>query len=174
MEARQLLSSTAKPLTTFENGAATPDLAPVHLQGSGLAQAWNAVHATGVTNIVKFALNDTDHFAGSQKFTLKNTGTEDVTYTLANQGALVAYTLNPGSNFLVPAAELEYVSRSAEVKFAESSVKVAAGQEVVVSFEVTAPSALSARRLPIYSGFIKLDGSNGDKMSLPYLGMAGR
>ena len=146
----------------------------MHQQGSGLAQAWNAVHATGLTDAIKFGLNDTDHFLGSHNFTIRNTGAKEVTYALGNRAALSAYTLNPGSNVPVPAEELEYFSRSAEVKFAEQKVTVAAGQQAVVSFSVTAPNALSTRRLPIYSGFITVDGSNGETLSLPYLGVAGR
>jgi hypothetical protein len=179
LEMKSLLASTSKPfstksLTIFDQNSASSELIPVHQQGSGLIQAWDAVRTTGLFDTIKFKLNDTDHFIGNHNFTVRNTGKEDVTYSVGHKGALTAYTLNPGSNAPVPPKELDLFPRYAEVKLAESIVTVKAGQKSVVSFSVTPPASLSAWRLPIYSGFIVLRGPTGEELSLPYLGVAGR
>lgn len=163
---RNLISTTAKPITTLNS----TDLEPVAHQGAGIIQAWDAVHSTGIVSTSKFALNDTDNFAGTQKFTIKNGGKEEVTYTLSNQVAASFNTFadrsSPPQLPPVPA-----IRQYANISFDQSRITLAPGQEAAVSFTVTPPT-LDTLRLPIYSGFVKLDGSDGKRLSIPYLGAA--
>jgi subtilisin family serine protease len=172
-ELRSLLASTSKPLTLLSRSNST-DLSPTPQQGSGIIQAWNAVHASGIPSVSKLVLNDTDHFERYHNFTIRNTGSQEVTYSLSSQGAPSFYTLNPGSNSPARPNQLQLFRQYADIMFSAAKITVGPGEEVKVTFQVSTPGAVNATRLPIYSGFIYLGGSNGEKLSLPYIGVAGR
>ncbi|KAJ4290416.1 hypothetical protein N0V90_010632 [Kalmusia sp. IMI 367209] len=166
-----VISATSNP-NLFNDGAETfPYLAPVAQQGSGIVQAYDAAYATTLLSVSSLSFNDTDNLIGTTNFTIQNTGDEDVTYSLANVIAATGYTLDPGSIFpaLFPN---ELTTTGAELEFSEAKVTVPAGGESVVSVSVV-PPALDESRLPVYSGYITLNGTNGDSLSLPYLGVAG-
>ena len=164
--------STAKPLD-FNNGNETfPYLAPVPLQGGGLAQAWTAAHSTIIPSTSKFIFNDTQHFVKSHRLSLRNTGSKEVTYALRNRGAATANTFDEGSR--VPAHAPELVQKYADINFSKSQVTVPAGGEAVISFSVTPPQGLVATRVPVYSGYIVLDSESGDKLSIPYMGVSAK
>jgi hypothetical protein len=173
-ELTNIISSTSKPISYLNDTRPIADLAPVAQQGPGLAQAYNAVHTSGVLSIAKLTLNDTDHFEQSHSFNVRNTGSKEVTYVLGHQGAGTAYTLLAGSIDIARRTQVEIVKSFATITFGQSNITVAPGAEAKITISVTPPSGLDAKRLPLYSGFITLDGSNGDKLSLPYLGVAGR
>lgn len=78
------------------NGVHPELLAPVPQQGSGLVQAWNAVHSTAELSIGNIAWNDTDHFVGNRTFSILNTGSEDAVFELSHRKAVTMYTLQQG------------------------------------------------------------------------------
>ncbi|KAH8674310.1 peptidase S8/S53 domain-containing protein [Xylariales sp. PMI_506] len=166
-----LLASTASPALLNDGTATYPALAPVAQQGAGLVQAYDAAYATTLLSVSSLAFNDTDHFVGTLNFTISNTGTDDVTYELSTVGAATGYTF---SDSLIPDIfpGLNLDDSYATVSFSESEVKVAAGSEVVVEVTVT-PPPIDGSLLPVYSGYINLNGSNGDALSLPYQGIVG-
>lgn len=170
-ELESVLSATSNP-NLFNDGATTsPFLAPVAQQGSGLLQAYDAAHTKTVLSVSSISFNDTDNIIETTNFTIKNTGTEEVTYSVANAIAASGYTLDTGSIFpgIFPN---ELVATGASLSFSEDKVTVPAGGEVAVEVTVT-PPGLAGERLPVYSGYITLNGTNGDSLSLPYLGVVG-
>ncbi|KAI1104682.1 subtilisin-like protein [Jackrogersella minutella] len=166
-----LLSATANPQLLNDGNQTFPTLAPVSQLGGGIVQAYDAAHATTLLSRSSLAFNDTDHFVDTLNFTIKNLGTEDVTYELGSVGASTGYTF---SDSIYPDTfpGLELTDEYANVALSESKVTVPGGDEVTVSVTVTPPT-LDATRLPVYSGYITLNGTNGDSLSLPYNGAVG-
>jgi subtilisin family serine protease len=81
---RQILSTTATPLP-FNNGSQTyPYLAPVVQQGGGLVNAYAVVHYTTMISPSTLALNDTANFNQTVEFTIANTDSTAVSYTLTH------------------------------------------------------------------------------------------
>ncbi|KAI0203660.1 peptidase S8/S53 domain-containing protein [Astrocystis sublimbata] len=166
-----LLTSTAKPLPSTSN--ANSVLAPVHLQGGGMAQISAAINASVIPSKTALLLNDTDHFVGSQSFKLRNTGSEDVTYRLGHLAVSTAYTLATSLQWVMTQAEIELVKNAAQIKFASDEVTVPARSEAEIQLDFTPPEGLDTKRVPVYSGYVTLSGDNGDKLGVPYLGVAG-
>ncbi|ETS76666.1 hypothetical protein PFICI_12053 [Pestalotiopsis fici W106-1] len=166
-----LLVATAAP-ANLNDGSGTYDiLAPVAQQGAGLVQAFDAAYATIIPSVSYLAFNDTDNFVSTLNFTITNTGSEDVTYDLSSVSAATGYTF---STSIYPDIfpGIEFTDDAATVAFGEDKVTVAAGSDAVISVTVTPPT-VDATRLPVYSGYINLNGSNGDSLSLPYQGIVG-
>lgn len=166
-----LLSATANPQLLNDGTATYSTLAPVMQLGAGIVQAYDAAYATTLLSKSSLAFNDTDNFVDTLNFTITNLGTEEVTYDLGSVGASTGYTFSD-SIYPDPFPGVELTDEYATVALSESKVTVAAGEEVTVSVTVT-PPALDASRLPVYSGYITLNGTNGDSLSLPYNGAVG-
>ncbi|PHH68024.1 hypothetical protein CDD82_899 [Ophiocordyceps australis] len=82
------------------------------------------------------------------------------------------YTLAPNSiyassfpNHVAPAA--------ARLSFEPDVLLVPAGQSRTVSLLLHPPTGLDASRLPLWSGYITVNASDGSVLSLPYQGLAG-
>ncbi|EUC27525.1 hypothetical protein COCCADRAFT_41775 [Bipolaris zeicola 26-R-13] len=168
---RNVLSATAKP-TNFNNGTATfPYLAPVPQQGSGMIQVYDAAHCTTLLSTSSLLLNDTAHFINSTRFYIHNTGDVDIVYRLSPKQAATAYTLP--SNSIYPANFPPALSEGhADIRFSEHAITVPAGQSKLVEISMTPPS-LDVARLGVYSGFIAIDATNGETLSLPFMGVSG-
>ncbi|KAI1333482.1 peptidase S8/S53 domain-containing protein [Xylariaceae sp. FL0016] len=166
-----LLSATSNPQLLNDGTTTYGQLAPVMQQGSGLVQAYDAAYATTLLSKSSLAFNDTDHLVDTLNFTISNLGTEEVTYELGSVGAATGYTF---STSIYPDVfpGLQLTDEYASVKLSESSVIVPAGSEATISVTVTPPE-LNATRLPVYSGYVTLNGTNGDSLSLPYNGAVG-
>ncbi len=166
-----LLSATANPQLLNDGTTTSPWLAPVVQQGAGVVQAYDAAYASTLLSTSSLAFNDTDNFVDTLNFTIQNLGDEDVTYELGSVGAATGYTF---STDIYPDffPGLELTGEFATVELSESKVTVPAGGDATVSVTVT-PPALNATRLPVYSGYITLNGTNGDSLSLPYNGAVG-
>ncbi|KAF2993337.1 hypothetical protein E8E14_000497 [Neopestalotiopsis sp. 37M] len=166
-----LLAATAAP-ADYNDGSGTYDiLASVAQQGGGLVQAFDAAYATIIPSVSYLAFNDTDNFVSTLNFTITNTGSEDVSYDLSAVSAATAYTF---STSIYPDIfpGLEVTDDAATVAFGEDKVTVAAGADAVITVTVT-PPAVDATRLPVYSGYINLNGTNGDTLSIPFQGIVG-
>jgi hypothetical protein len=167
-----LLSATANP-NIFQDGTkAYPYLAPVPQQGGGLVQAYDAAHISTLLSTSSLAFNDTENFNPTLNFTIKNLGYGDVTYSLANVGAATAYSLLPGDIFVQPFVN-DLLASYASLEFSSDKITVSGGGEETLTVTLTPPEGLDAGRLPVYSGYITLNGTNGDSLSLPYQGVVG-
>jgi hypothetical protein len=165
------LAATSNP-QLFNDGTATyPVLAPVPQQGAGLIQAYNAAYATTLLSVSSLSFNDTDNLVDTLNFTISNLGTEGVSYDLASVGAATAYTFST-SIYPDPFPGLGLDDSFAAIALSESKVTVAAGDNAVIAVTVT-PPAIDGTLLPVYSGYITLNGTNGDSLSLPYQGIVG-
>jgi subtilisin family serine protease len=168
-----LLSSTARPNLFRLNGQSLPLLAPVAQQGGGLLQAWDAAHATTLLSVSSLSFNDTDNFNPVQEFSITNTGKTAVKYSLSNIGAATAYTFRDASSINPSAFPNELTADFASLSFAPNDFTIAAGERKIVTVTATAPKGVDVKRLPVYSGYIAINGSDSSALSLPYLGVAG-
>jgi len=171
-----LLAATAKP-NLFHNGVSSrPYLAPVPQQGAGLIQAYDAAYATTLLSVSGLSFNDSDHHVAMQNFSISNQGKSSVIYTLSHVGAGTAYTF-PNESTIFPAKfpdELVTLRSFATMNFSgDSTVTIPAGERRIIHVSVTPPPNLNKALVPVYSGYIAINGSDGSALSLPYMGVAG-
>jgi subtilisin family serine protease len=102
---RQILATTATPLF-FNDGTHTyPYLAPAIQQGGGLVNAFAAVHYTTIISPSTLSLNDSMYFNKTVEFTISNTDSVAVSYTLTHVSLYII-------RFLVLLTCLSFVARS--------------------------------------------------------------
>ncbi|KAF6812064.1 subtilisin-like protease [Colletotrichum sojae] len=167
-----LLSAHAKPVK-FNYGTGPSELlAPVAQQGAGLVQAYDAAYSSVVLSVSSLSFNDTDNFVPELNFTIKNTGSEAVTYELGHVGAATAYTFAAAGDLFPSPFPNDLSDEYATLAFSESKVSVPAGGEATILVAPTAP-ALDGGRLPVWSGYITLNGTDGSSQILPYQGITG-
>ncbi|KAF3800909.1 hypothetical protein GCG54_00010182, partial [Colletotrichum gloeosporioides] len=123
---KQILSvvtTTAKPVKFIDGSRKSFEyLAPVFSQGGGLVDAWAAVHAVSLVNVSSLDFNDTLHRPSPLTFTLKNTGTETLAYSLSHLGAASGYILDQADSYSLTAAEGHPVY--AQVDITPSSIEI--------------------------------------------------
>ncbi|KAG5964780.1 hypothetical protein E4U56_002069 [Claviceps arundinis] len=171
-EIQDLLSSNANP-QLFNDGTKFYDyLAPVPQQGGGLLQAYDAAYSTALLSPSGLSFNDTDHFAKSLNFTLRNTDKEPATYNITHRRAITMYTLAKDS-IDVQIFPNEAVHTAATLQFSETSITLRGGETKTIEVSATPPEGLDAKRLALWSGYIAVNGTDGVSLSLPYQGLTG-
>lgn len=167
-----LLSATAKPQLFNDGKAFYGFLAPVPQQGGGIVQAHDAAHSKVLLSPSSLSFNDTDNFAESLNFTLKNTGREEVEFQISHAPAVTMYTLVKG--YMYPDDfPNDFANEQASVRFSESKVSIPPGESIVIEVLPTPPKGLEAERLPVWSGYVAINGTDGSALSLPYQGLTG-
>lgn len=104
---------------------------------------------------------------------MRNVGKDDVTCAVERKPALTTYSMGDALG-LALYDQIQYAKQYADIRFTESFLTIKAGGEGTVSLSVTPSNGLNATRLPLYSGYVTLSGSNGEKLSIPYIGVAGK
>lgn len=168
-----VLTTTAKSQLWNDGSTTYASLAPAPQQGPGMVQAYDAAFATTLLSPASVSFNDTDHFVDTFSFAIENTGSGAVTYTLGHVAALTVYTLDDAGDLFPAEFPNPTAAAAATLAFSASSVDVAAGATVNVTVTPTPPAGLDAARLPVYSGYITVNGTNGEALALPYLGVWG-
>ncbi|KAJ3469456.1 hypothetical protein MRS44_003521 [Fusarium solani] len=167
-----LLSATSKPQLFNDGKAFYRFLAPVPQQGGGIVQAHDAAHSKILLSPSSLSFNDTDHFVESLNFTLKNTGREEVEFQISHVPAVTMYTLAKG--YMYPDGfPNDSANEQASVRFSESKVSISPGESVVVEVLPTPPQGVDAKRLPVWSGYVAINGTDGSALSIPYQGLTG-
>ncbi|KAM0436627.1 hypothetical protein ACHAPT_002335 [Fusarium lateritium] len=167
-----LLSATAKPQLFNDGKAFYSFLAPVPQQGGGIVQAHDAAHSRIILSPSSLSFNDTDNFVESLNFTLKNTGPKEAEFQISHVPAVTMYTLV--QNMIYPAGfPNDFANEQATVRFSESKVSIRPGDSVVIEVLPTPPQNLDAKRLPVWSGYVAINGTDGSNLSLPYQGLTG-
>lgn len=171
-ELENLLSAYANA-QLFNDGASFYDfLAPVHQQGGGLIQAYDAAYASVLLSPSSLAFNDTDHANEVLNFTLKNTGNKEISFEISHVPTVSFYTLYEEVPYPMPGPP-EPAEEGASIEFSETKITIGAGEEVTVEVIPSPPSGLDNSRLPVWTGYIAVNGSDGTSLSLPYQGIAG-
>ena len=173
-EIENVLAATAKPNLFHDGTQSYPALAPVPQQGAGLIQAYDAAYATTLLSVSSISFNDTDHFTPVQNFSISNTSKKPVTYSLTHIGAPSGYTFPNESSIYPDTFPNDLFVRFATLTFsAEGKFTIPPGDRKSISVTASPPSTLNPKRLPVYSGYIAINGSDGTALSLPYLGVFG-
>ncbi|KAH6685764.1 serine endopeptidase [Plectosphaerella plurivora] len=169
---QDLLASTAKqvPLSKAVFGE-LGGLHPPTQAGNGIIQVLDAVKAKGLLSTTGISFNDSDHHISEVSFTLKNTGSEDATYHLGYSTSLTTYAMGPDD--VLAMSPFDTVDSPASLSFSSDNVKVSAGGETLVTVRCEPPRRGDASRWPIYSGYITLNGTNGDNLAISFVGNAG-
>lgn len=169
-----LLSSTSKPLLFNDGNKIHSHLAPAMQQGSGLVQAYDAAYTTSLINVSSLSFNDTDNIVPLQTFTITNNGSRPVVYDLGHEASPTVYTL-PSNSSIIPRGFPDVLSgHFAVIDFPDGgSFTLPAGHNKIVKVRAAPPTGLDPRRLPVYSGYIAINGSDGFNLSVPYVGVAG-
>ena len=147
--------------------------------GSGLINAVKVLDYDTTLSFAKFALNDTHHFSRYHSVDVTNGGSVPVTYTFEVQesGGMETYITDPEIYGAPRIAAFEEVSFSPKkmsptVSLPGGTFTVNPGQTKTANFNFMWPQGLDAKKLPIYSGKVLIKGSNGQTLSVPYLGLA--
>ncbi|PVH77844.1 subtilase [Cadophora sp. DSE1049] len=171
MELERVLSTTARPANrTSMEGESAPG--PVVQQGAGMVQAYDAAYASTIFSVPNISFNDTSHFESEQTFKITNSGNKTVTYTFSHKPALSAMTLVVG---IYRSSEPDLFASHAVLSFDPPTLKLKGGSRATVKVFAQQPIGLDAAVLPIYSGWILIDGKSSDgssALSLPYIGAA--
>lgn len=171
MELERVLSTTARPANRMSTeGVSAPG--PVVQQGAGMVQAFDAAYASTTFNVPNLSFNDTSHFESEQTFKITNSGNKTVNYTFSHRAALSATTLVSG---IYRSSEPDLFASHAILSFDPPTLEVKAGSRATVKVFAQQPIGLDAAVLPIYSGWILIDGESSDgssALSLPYIGAA--
>ncbi|KAJ7238980.1 subtilisin-like protease [Mycena rebaudengoi] len=166
--ARTLFQSTASVIPSSKTDG--DPLQTVTQQGAGLIQAYDAIFATTTLSRTELILNDTAHFAGVQKFSVKNTGKTVKKYTVSHVPAGTAVTITPGT--ILPASGPVPQSKDfASVSFNSAKFTLAPGQSHEVVATIKPPKGVDSSTFPVYSGFIDIT-SGAENVHATYLGLA--
>lgn len=173
-ELTNILASTANANQWFDGVELHDVLAPVPQQGAGLLQVHDAAHVKTLLSTSGISFNDTDNFIPEAEFSIENQDEVEVTYALSHVAAVTVYASDEGDFQFAPFPN-PTVNASASLAFSGENITVPAGESARVTVTPTPPSAdeVDERRLAVYSGFIALNGTNGDALSIPYVGVAG-
>lgn len=140
--------------------------------GAGLIQLWDAAQAKGVLSVSGISFNDSVNHPEEVTFILRNTGDSDAVYELGHTAVSTVYSMTQESR--LAKAPFEVTDAHAGITFAADQALVSAGGEAEITVRCTPPEGVEKARWPIYSGYITLNSStNGDALSIPYVGNAG-
>ncbi|CAH0021382.1 unnamed protein product [Clonostachys rhizophaga] len=166
------LATTAVPNLLSYNGV-YPYLAPIPQQGAGLVKAYDAAFAKTLVDTPNISFNDTEFFKSEVNIGITNTGSEPVSYKLGNSASVTAFTLY--ENSVWPESLLmEITDKPASLRFEPETLTLDPGSSTTVKIFATPPEGLLAQRIPVYSGFVTLNATNGENLSIPYQGVAGK
>ncbi|KAH8892987.1 putative minor extracellular protease vpr [Thozetella sp. PMI_491] len=154
-------------------------LAPVSQVGTGLIDAVKVVNYDTSLSFAKFHLNDTHHFSRYHSVDITNNGATAVTYTFSieDSGAMETWNVDPEA-WATPRAALfgemmiNPVKAVPKVSFPGGPFKVDPGETKTAKFSFEFPTGLNAKAIPVYSGKIIINGSNGESFGVPYMGVA--
>ncbi|KAK7032714.1 minor extracellular protease vpr [Favolaschia claudopus] len=166
--ARTLFQATAQPISSSHTDG--DPLQTVSQQGAGLIQVYDAIYGTTLLSKTELLLNDTKHFVGTQKFSVKNAGKTVKTYTLRHTPAGSAVTIGPNS-ILPGLGPVALTTQYASVSFNTGKFTLRPGQSHEVVATIKPPKGVDTTTYPVYSGFIHVT-SGSESVHATYLGLA--
>ncbi|UNI24947.1 hypothetical protein JDV02_010662 [Purpureocillium takamizusanense] len=167
-----LLSATAKPQLWNPGRQFFKFLAPVAQQGAGFIQAYDAAFATTLLQPSGLSFNDTDNRPESLSFVLSNKGDTEIRYNISHVPTVSMYT-HVKDSMWSPGGFNEIVETSATLHFSDQAVTLPPGHRKVITVSAKPPQGLDDKRLPYWSGYVAINGTDGASLSLPYQGLSG-
>ncbi|KAG4438387.1 hypothetical protein IFR05_006149 [Cadophora sp. M221] len=146
--------------------------------GTGLLNATKIVDYDTSLSFSKFALNDTHYFSRYHSVDITNSGSTPVTYTFEAQdaGGMETYNTDLTVWGTPRMGWLEDIIFSPKkmvptISFPTGTFTVQPGQTKTAKFSFAYPTGMDATKLPLYSGKVLIKGSNGESLSVPYMGL---
>ena len=159
-EVRDILQNTAVPVAALApNGTA---IDATLRQGAGLIHIDVAAQVKAVVTPAKLPLGE-GVAAVTRTLTVKNLGTEPVTYTLSH-----APTVSVTGTTWIPAFA---PTGQAAATFSAETVTVAVGSQATFDVTITPADALADKG--IYGGYVVLTPASGATLRVPYMGFKG-
>ncbi|EJD54860.1 subtilisin-like protein [Auricularia subglabra TFB-10046 SS5] len=167
--ARRIFSSAAAGVP----GSHAVDAKPHTLaqQGSGLVDVFNALNAQTEVSPSELLLNDTAHWKRLHKITIKNTGKQRQAYELSHRHAGTAVVM-PNHN-LISGYPPPSIDATVNVRLSHTKLTLRPGASATVLATIDAPKGVDQKTLPLVSGWIRIEGSLGDRQQVSYMGIAG-
>ncbi|KAH7097947.1 subtilisin-like protein [Auriculariales sp. MPI-PUGE-AT-0066] len=167
---RAILESTAIGVPTTKVANALPQ--SLAQQGAGLVNVPAAIRVATQLSPTEILLNDTAHWKGLHKISIKNNAKKAQTYIVSHTAAGTTQTKPKGSsNFVFN--EVPIVDAPATVRLSSTRLTVQPGRSASLTVNIAPPKAADPETLPIVSGWITFAGSLGDYVQAPYMGIAG-
>ncbi|KAH7305870.1 subtilase [Stachybotrys elegans] len=144
--------------------------------GNGMIDAWKVLTYDTHLNFDKIALNDTRYFSRYHDVTITNNGNESITYQFSSQPGAGVDTIIWNSaastkrvRIFTELSPKDYVP---SISFPRDfTLSPGASKTVSVNFANPDRLGWNASALPIYGGKVVLSGSNGEQLSIPYMGL---
>ncbi|KAG9256585.1 subtilase [Emericellopsis atlantica] len=172
---RRIISS-GQPIPWYHASVTYPEFeAPVEQVGTGLIDAWKVLNYDTQLDFKTIGLNDTHYFSRYHDVVLTNDGKKSIDYTFSHAPAagIETYTCEDDDCRVKTWAELEAIPLEVDVNLPRSfTLKPGQSKKVSVNFENPDKKGWNAEALPAYSGNIRITGSNGEELAVPYFGLA--
>lgn len=145
-------------------------LAPVLQQGNGYVDlvAFYDLQ-TSILSAPYLNLNDTKYRVADHTITFKNNGNDTVQYQISHVSYELVYARS--SNGTVSSTPPKQEKKSNIVLYSMNMTTLNPGQQASFNVSISAPKGLNQTLGPMFSGAFKITGSNGDLLTVPYLGM---
>jgi len=169
---RNLVSAYAKPQIWNDGERFYQGLAPAPQQGAGFIQAHDAAYATTLLDPSSLSFNETAHFVKELSIKVTNSGEKEISYNISQVPALTMYTLDADGVYPMKFPN-EIVEGHATLTFSEQQVTLMPGASMVISVSAQPPEGLDEGRLPVWSGYVIINGTDGSALSMPYQGLSG-
>ncbi|PVH74586.1 subtilisin-like protein [Cadophora sp. DSE1049] len=171
VEFSQRLQTTATSLSTSPDGRNAVGIASLAQQGAGMVDAVKLLgYSTVITSNSKISLNDTDNRISTHRITLLNNGATEVTYNISHENAV---TIESRDQWWYPNTYYPPILAGASGSiYAPASVAIGPGATAEVEVTFVAPESVVNRTSgPLWSGKVLFGGSNGELVSVPYMGV---
>lgn len=175
---RRVTASGSSLPWTDKTSSSSDFIAPPVQMGSGMVDAVRTLYANTTLDKTKFNLNDTANFQPTHELSITNHGTDAVTYNFTLEPAAGFEILDPyiamwGTWGIKTFGNLVPMQLVPDVNLPEA-VEVASGEtrKVTVTFTNPENKGWNATVLPLYSGKFQVAGSNGERLSVAYMGVA--
>lgn len=156
-------------LVQHNDGTSNP--ASIVRQGAGIVDAASVILSGTSVSPANLNLNDTVHFKPSHEVVLTNSNDETVTYKVTHEAGITIHT--KGNRDAWVSNEPSYSSDEGEVatvSLSDDTFTLGAGESATLRLEFVEPASVSASYLPVYGGRILFGGSNGEVVSVTYMG----
>ncbi|KAF4467611.1 alkaline elastase [Fusarium albosuccineum] len=184
------ISSTAALLPSYDvaQKETYSDIAPLAQQGAGLIDAVKMMdYKTLLVSEPHLSLNDTDNRISTHTIVLRNAGSSPVTYKVSHVAASTAQSrdeywypmlyfppliddakgsINAPDSYCVLCCSRRYPNQ-----IAPDSVTIAPGSTGNVEVTINSPENLESNSGALWSGKIVFEGSNGEFIAVPYMGI---
>ncbi|KAM5368000.1 hypothetical protein ACJZ2D_009714 [Fusarium nematophilum] len=166
------VSSTAALLPSYDGALkeVVSEIASLAQQGAGLVDAVKVMdYETVLVSEPLISLNDTDNRVKTHTITLRNTGSEEVTYKVSH---VAAATVQSRDEYWYPMVYYPPLLNGKQGSIdAPDTVTIPAGSTRDIQVTINSPEGLEPNSGALWSGKIIFQGTNDEFVTVPYMGI---